>query len=196
MPLLHFNFSFTFVSFFQMERKEPTPKSIFSTIPPGLLKFLIKGLVLFVLWRVVYEGYLKPLGTPDHQLIQFLLKATYFILLPIYNDIVIQGYSIYLHHEPVLTFAIGCNGLELMILYIGFLICYPTSIKRALYFSFLGIILINVLNILRCAGLAIWYIHHLPYWDFMHHYVFKLVIYAVNFILWVLYSKDHETNSE
>lgn len=175
-----------------MEGKAHKHNNILSTIPTGLLKFLIKGLVIFVVWRVLYEGYLKPIGTPDHQLIQFLLKCTFLVMQLLYSDAFIRGYTIFVHNEPVLTFAIGCNGLELMVLYLGFLFCYPTNWKRVLCFSLLGIVLINVLNILRCAGLAIWYIHHLPYWDFMHHYVFKLVIYAVNFILWVRYTKNNE----
>jgi len=141
---------------------------------------------------VGYEGYLKPLGTPDHQIIQFLLWCTYWMMHPLYGDAVIKGYTIYVHGGPVLTFAIGCNGLELMVLYLGFLVCYPTNLRRVLFYSVLGVVCINVLNILRCVGLAIWYIHDLPYWDFMHHYVFKLVIYGVNFFLWVLYTKTDE----
>jgi exosortase/archaeosortase family protein len=175
-----------------MEKNKTALHGVFATLPPGLFKFLVKGVGLFILWRWVYEGYLKPIGTPDHQLIQFLLACTYKIMLPLYPDALIKGYTIYVHQQPVLTFAIGCNGLELMVLYLGFLFCYSTSVRRVLYYSVVGLVLINVLNILRCVGLAIWYIHHLPYWDFMHHYVFKLVIYAVNFLLWVSYTKKNE----
>lgn len=158
-------------------------------IPRRLLFFLLKGLTLFIVWRIAYEGYLKPNGTLDHGLTKILVEATFFIMKPLYSSISILDYTIFIDKKPVITFATGCNGLELLVLYISFLLCYPTNWKRVVFYTILGLIVINVMNVLRCAGLAVWYYQKLPYWDFMHHYLFKMVIYAVNFYLWVSYTK-------
>lgn len=160
-------------------------------MPPATVRFLVRGLIIFIGWRLLYELWLRPLGFPDHELTQFLIKLTYSVLHPFYPGLNIQGYALYIYQEPVITFTTGCNGLELMVLYISFLICYPTTWKRMLIFSVAGIIIINIMNVARCAGLAVWAYHHIPLWDFMHHYLFKLIIYAVNFYLWVLYCRHN-----
>jgi exosortase/archaeosortase family protein len=79
-----------------------------------------------------------------------------------------------------------------MVLYLGFLFCMPTNPKRLFLFSISGIFLTTVLNIIRCVVLTMLFYNHHELADFMHHYLFKMMIYAVNFYLWVLYSKDSQ----
>ena len=146
---------------------------------------------MFVLWRWLYETILAPSGTPDHELTQWLQKATWYVLQPFYPTVAMEGYALLIDQEQVITFTTGCNGLELMVLYLAFLLCLPSAPLRMLKFAIGGLVLINLLNIARCTGLAIWAHYHWPLWDFMHHYLFKMVIYGVNFYLWVLYSKSN-----
>lgn len=162
-----------------------------SGIPPGLRKFLLRGALLFVGWRILYELVLKPAGVPDNQLTQFILWGTYNLLSPFYDQLSIQGFSILIGGKTAITVAPACNGLELMVLYAGFLLCFPAKIKRMSAFILSGITLIVVLNMLRCAVLAIMFHNQHALADFMHHYLFKLAIYAVTFYLWVLYSKNN-----
>jgi len=172
-----------------MKAGEAGIKKSYSGIPPGMLRFLVRGIIIFVAWRLLYELVLRPSGSPDHELTRFLLKCTYHVLTLFYTGLSIDGYSLYINKEPIITFTTGCNGLELLVLYLSFLICYPSPFRRWFSFAVAGIIIINVLNIARCAALASWFYHRLPLWDFMHHYIFKIVIYGVNFYLWVLYCR-------
>ena len=91
--------------------------------------------------------------------------------------------------RKVVGIADPCNALELYILFIGFLICVPTTTKRFILFSLGGIAVIFVLNILRCAGMIWVNIHRNEVFDFAHHYLFKLIVYAAIFGGWVWYSK-------
>jgi len=88
----------------------------------------------------------------------------------------------------------GCNALELYVLYLVFLFSFPAALKRVLLFSIVGIAIIYISNIIRLAGLASMNIHRVNALDMAHHYVFKMVVYALIFILWVLFTKkagDH-----
>lgn len=166
-------------------------KKTISGIPPALVRFLLRGLALFIAWRLLYELVLKPLGIPDHQLTELILWSTYYVLHPFYDTLAVIGYTLYIGKEPIITFTTGCNGLELMVLYAGFLICYPTNFKRFISFFLGGYLLIILMNIARCAALTVLYYNAFPLSDFMHHYLFKLIIYAVNFYLWVLYCRTN-----
>jgi exosortase/archaeosortase family protein len=59
-----------------------------------------------------------------------------------------------------------------------------------------GVAIIYVCNILRCTGLAIMWYHHSSLADFAHHYAFKLIIYAVAFLLWAMYSKKEHPDEQ
>lgn len=167
-------------------------RGIYLTIPYGLKRFLLRGIILFILWQIVYEYYLKPSGFIDSKLIEIVLWGTYNILRLFYTNLASTGYNILMDGRLIITIAAPCNGLELMVLYLGFLFCIPTNWKRLLVFSLSGIIITILLNIARCSLLAVLYYHHHELADFMHHYLFKMMIYAVNFYLWVLYTRDSQ----
>jgi exosortase/archaeosortase family protein len=95
-----------------------------------------------------------------------------------------------LDRQQVLSIADVCNGLEVMVLYAGLILCLPASIKRKIRFILPGIVLIEVLNVIRCAGLAEIYLTHPEYLDFSHHYLFTFLVYAFIFWLWFLFSRD------
>lgn len=165
-------------------------KTLLYSIPLGLRRFLFRGILLFILWRVGYEYFLKPSGYLDSKLIEIVLIGTYKVLQFFYKDLVTSGYNIFIDGRLIITIAAPCNGLELMVLYLGFLFCLPTTWKRLFVFSVSGILLTTTLNIVRCVLLAMLFYNHHGLADFMHHYLFKMMIYAVNFYLWVLYTKD------
>lgn len=164
-------------------------KKGYDSIPPGLRKFILRGAILFIVWRLLYELLLKPAGIPDNQLIQLVLWGTHKMLAPFYSDLTIQGYSLLIGGKTAVTIATACNGLELMVLYVGFLLCFPGTLKRLLLFITGGVLLTIFLNMVRCAVLAMMFYNNYELADFMHHYLFKLAIYGVNFYLWILYSK-------
>ena len=86
--------------------------------------------------------------------------------------------------RKVITIANACNGLELFILYAGFLLCFPATLSRKLAYLIIGLPAIHVANILRCAALCyigIWRPHLI---DIAHHYVFKIVVYGLILLLW------------
>ncbi len=83
-----------------------------------------------------------------------------------------------------------CNGLNLMALYIGFLILIPGNIKQKLRFIALGILVIHVLNIIRVLALILLAYYAPQYLEFNHSYTFNLIIYLVIFFMWLKWIKQ------
>jgi exosortase/archaeosortase family protein len=96
--------------------------------------------------------------------------------------------AVYYHNDRVLSIADVCNGLELMVLYAGLIICLPAAIGRKLAFIGAGILLIFLVNVLRCSALVFVYLHYRQYVEFFHHYVFTFLVYGFICWLWYLFS--------
>lgn len=167
-------------------------------IPAHVRPFLIRGIILVVVWELLYNFVLKPTGIPDDQLTRLVQLGAMELLSWFYTSVTDYGNKIIIDGNLAVGIAHQCNGLELIALYIGFILCIPTSLKRMLAFITLGTIAICILNVIRTALLAAMYNHDHSLTDFAHHYVFKIIIYAAVFGGWVLYVKKprkHETHN-
>ncbi|MBS1771886.1 MAG: archaeosortase/exosortase family protein [Bacteroidetes bacterium] len=166
-------------------QEEKNPRITFSNIKP----FVIRGLLLLAGWKLLYVFILQPKGIPDNWLTTFTEDCTARFLSLFYKTVAQDNHTIYLDGIQTVIIAPQCNGLEVFVLYVGFLLCIPTTITRMLSFAIGGVLVIFALNILRTSGLAVMLYHGSFLFDFAHHYAFKLIIYAVAFAGWVLYTK-------
>lgn len=181
-------------------------------IPPAVRSFLIKGILLFVAWKLIYLIFLVPSRILDKPLTDFTGIQTAKTLNLITHS---SGYttkaeideydaggiiqrqplmSIYFNGEKALSIADACNALELFVLYAGFIICFPSGFKRKILFIIGGIIFIYFVNILRCTGLTWIFIYYPEYGDFSHHYLFTFIVYICIFLLWYWFSKKASPN--
>jgi exosortase/archaeosortase family protein len=205
---------------------------------PGPVKlFLLKGSALFFVWKLMYLGFLLPNRLLDRPLTHFVGVGTVATLnlfthsseysVKSEADERIVGVDrvaireeverLYRGPDRILSIADVCNGLEVMVLYAGFIFCWPagpsargsnrqpgdgtdtrqtavagaSSVVWLRKFKFLacGFALILLLNIFRCAALAIISQHKPEYVDFYHHYLFTFIIYGVIFWLWYLFTQ-------
>lgn len=163
-----------------------------SKIPAHLRPYIIRGLIVVIAWNLLYHLLLKPWGVPDEQLTKSVQYGAMKLLSFFYSDIAPDGSAILINGKHSVNIARQCNGLELIILYIGFIICVPTNTKRMLSYGIIGTIVIYILNIIRTAALASLYFNGYKFADFAHHFAFKIIIYAVVFAGWVLYMKKQK----
>lgn len=160
-----------------------------------------KSLLIFVVWKLSYHLYLGPHKTIDRPLTNFTAKSTsYFVSffekkntiswqignLPPANEF--YKATIFFNGQRALGIADPCNALELFILFIGYLICFPATIKRFIIFTVFGCLVIFFLNIVRCSCMFWLNIYKSNWFHFAHHYAFKLIVYSVIFTGWYLYS--------
>lgn len=167
-------------------------KTIFKNIKPQdkfIASFIVKGFGLYMLWFLLYDNWLLKDGLVDHFLIQHLVSATDTVLKAI-------GYTTYTYADAVgidgthgVLIGVPCNGMDLFALFAGFVIIFPGKIKYKLVYIPAGLLLIHLLNILRLVGLAMVVLYYPDSLDFNHKYTFTIIIYAVVFLLWILWVK-------
>lgn len=186
----------------------------YSETPIEVKKFIRNALVVFFAWKAVYYYVLIDERLLDRPLTQnvgegtswFLNNCTSFsgfkAISIVRNDFFEGVFTLnevsQLQHwgKNVLFIADGCNGLELMVLYLGFIICFSASLLKKIIFMILGLVVIYCANILRCAGLAFLKVEYNDYFDFSHHYTFKITLYGIIFLLWMLFTKQYKIKNE
>ena len=183
-------------------------KSILADFPPQIKTFLIRSFILFVVWKGLYLLLWSEKRTLDDPLTQIVAKHSVWVLNQITpgntftakpmiavknfeEEIQVSRVSrIDRNGKPIMNIADECNGLELFVLYFGFLLAMPAVIKRKIWFGLCGILIIHAVNILRCVGLGLLLMNWDTYFDIAHHYIFKIMVYSTIFILWVVFSKN------
>ncbi|MBA3829392.1 MAG: hypothetical protein H0X33_10690 [Taibaiella sp.] len=170
-------------------------KTIDTRMPTGLSAFLIRATILFLGWTLLYYLWLRPIGIPDNQLTRFIILATQKGLQLFYSTVTVNGQEILISGGHAVNITYACNGFELYALYVGFLIAMPTNMKRLIKYTLLGIVVITGTNIIRCILLSIMFYNHYALADFAHHFLFKLIIYGIIFLIWMQYSKATKTNA-
>jgi len=89
------------------------------------------------------------------------------------------------NHLPVVAVYEGCNGLNVMIVFLSFLFAFGPLTKTLLWFVPLGLGLIHVSNLARITLLFVVSIYMPHYSYFTHKYLFTAFIYLFVFLLWV-----------
>lgn len=184
------------------------PKKAFEQFPPQVRIFLLRGLVLFGIWKFVYLFFWAQPRTLDGPLTNTVGSQSVWILNQVYQtngfkatpvvavtrmegDYQIAKVSkIDKDGKHLLNIADDCNGLELFILYIGFILSMPASVKRKVIYLIGGVFIIHLVNLLRCVGLSALLMHWDRYFDLAHHYIFKIMVYSTIFVLWVRFSNN------
>lgn len=174
---------------------------------PRMVKhFLIRAFILFIVWEGVYLGFLQKDRILDGPLTHFtaeLTAKTLNIFYPnsnfytnensqkIYSDgwFNYEKSVVWKDQQRLIGIADSCNGLNLFMLFLGFILAYPSNIRLKLSFGLGGLIFIFGVNILRCVGLGMVQIHYPNFTIYAHHYIFNVLTYAVVFFLWIKFSK-------
>lgn len=185
-------------------------KSLKKDIPLPIRLFLGKALLFFIVWKIIYSLFLYDSKVLDYPLTKHVGEASTLFLnnsfflsgfttervLISEESSIIESSEIYHNGNLVLYIADACNGLELMVLYIGFIICMPSKFWRKILYIILGILFIDLINILRCSGLIYLREYFHAYFDFAHHYLFKAIVYGATFIMWMVYSRKISLKNE
>lgn len=151
-----------------------------------VVRFLLKAVLLYVAWFVIYELWLHPKQTVDLWVIDVTIGISKWILEML-------GYTIFTGSErligvdgfPGLWVGDNCNGLVLFALFAGFVIAYPGPVLKKLIYIPIGILILQLLNIIRVVVLAIIQTYSLEMTQFNHTYTFTIIIYGAIFLLWM-----------
>lgn len=175
--------------------------SKYRALPRPVKSFITRAVLLIAIWKLLYEGFLRSSGIPDDLLTSATGEATAWLVSQWYQPATASFDKVMSHihidGKLILYITDVCNGLELFVTYIGFLLCYPTSVKRTLKFVLGGVAVIFSANIMRCTALVWLHEEHIEWISFAHHYLFQLLMYAFIFGMWIWYSKlSHEKRTD
>jgi len=140
-------------------------------------------------WYILYDYYLLPDGRLD----AFLSYSGVSLAGNILN---MFGWEIYSDARILaitgtngVEIQNGCNGLELIGLYMGFIIAYPGGpIQKRIGFLVGGILLLFVANVFRIMIFAL-SIYYVPYWwEPVHTYSSYFIFYPIVLTLWYLWT--------
>ena len=82
----------------------------------------------------------------------------------------------------------GCNGLNLLGLYGGFIIAYPGPWKKRIVFLLIGLFSLYSANVLRIAFFAVFNANLPQYWDVAHDYSSYVFFYPIVLLFWYLWT--------
>lgn len=82
-----------------------------------------------------------------------------------------------------------CLGINIMAIFIIFMLAYPGKIKVKAWFIPMGLVAIFILNAMRMSALA-GIVNKWPHlMDLFHHFIFQGIIYLMVFGLWYWFIK-------
>ncbi len=153
-----------------------------------IAQFLIKVLVIYIIWYIVYELWVLPSGVIDEPLSQNIASITAGILAAFGETTFHFGRVVGITGTNGVEIVDGCNGIAAIGLFLGFIIAYPGAWIPRLLFSLFGIAVIYITNVARTVILC--YVQ--AYWptafDFTHEYSTAAVFYIIIFILWMIWA--------
>lgn len=164
-----------------------------------IVKFLLAAFALYFVWFIVYDYYIQPDGRVNNWLNLNLARSGTF-LLNIFGydaDTIIEGNQLLITINSIDLLGVGdsCNGLELYVLFSGFIICFPGPVTHKLWYIPAGIIAIDILNSFRAAALSLNQFYHPQSLQFNHHYTFTIIVYAFIFYLWIVWTNRFAKNN-
>jgi exosortase family protein XrtF len=163
----------------------------------------LRALLIFIGWQLLYSFLLVPIRIPDRQLTNITCFSTAKLLSVFYDNV---G-TIYTHNNAtrsaiitvnghgVLGILDPCNALDIIVLYISFLFCFPGTMSRRIMFIIIGLPYIYFINTIRCALIAWLNMAHKGWVDISHHYIFTASVYLLVFYLWTIYTKKDTANA-
>lgn len=158
-----------------------------------LKTFAIRAVILLISWMIAYHGFIKPYTGINNWLSIQVLNSTRIALSALGYDTSLDlskastydfKNAVFIDGQPVVLVADGCNGLELMALFIGFLLSFPGPVKyKAIIIPF-GSIMVFIINVLREVILALNYKYFQETFEFNHKYTYAFVVYFTIFLIW------------
>jgi exosortase/archaeosortase family protein len=149
-----------------------------------LRTFIVRALIVFVCWQILYVFVIEPYQHIDNWLTDTVVYSTVAGL----NVFGFESFSIesviYINGQQSVLVGNACNGLELLALYVGFLICFPGGLLSKIVYSIIGSFLIWLINVFREILLALNYNYFQATFDINHKYTYTLVVYVFVFLLW------------
>lgn len=156
------------------------------------VRFLTKVIVFSAIWYTVYHLLVLPDGRLDHWLSLNIVEVASGLLSAFGFEVNSVGRLACINQTPGILIVDGCNGIDAIGVFIGFMLAWPgRSMSKASYL-FLGMAAIYLVNILRILTLVITQHYWPAFFDITHDYSTTFLFYMAIFALWVIWANYGE----
>lgn len=157
------------------------------------VRFLLIFVGLYLVLNVSYGSFVQYYYPTSDPFTRWVTSQVTW-LLSRFDPSVTSEVSLYNNNIAVLKDKVtiisvfeGCNGLNVIIVYLVFLLAFQGSTASTIKFGAAGIVGIHFFNLGRIVLLYIVALYFRPQLYFFHKYFFTGVIYAFVFALWYLW---------
>ena len=154
------------------------------------LVFLGKFLALYLIGNILYGLYVESYGDRPDAITSTVTSQTSAVLDVLgyqssYQDVATQPKVALMDAGTIVLYVFeGCNGINVMIVFVAFLFAFGGRLKRFLIFLPIGLLVIHLFNLVRVAFLFYLAQTNSTQFYYYHKYLFTATLYAVVFILW------------
>ena len=160
-----------------------------------ILLFLVKFVGFYLLLNTAY-GFWIEYYTPSPDPLTRIVTVHSAALISLAEDNVEVGVRVNSPSVPlnqdgrsVVSVFEGCNSMNVMIVFVVFILAYTGTLKKTLLFGAAGIVVIYIFNLFR-VGLLFFIAKYYPNnLYFFHKYLFTALLYVLVFFLWYLWVK-------
>ncbi len=153
-----------------------------------LALFLIKAGAIYAFWQLFYDLVLLPDARLDTFLSLTGINMAGGLLSLLGWDVDVSGRVLTCVGNRGIEIQNGCNGLNLLGVYGGFIFAYPGDWKKRLIFLSTGLLVLFFANILRIAFFAVFNANIPQYWDVAHDYSSYIFFYPIVLSFWYLWT--------
>ncbi len=161
------------------------------------LGFLAKFLAIYFLANIVY-GLLITWSNPQPDLVTRWVTDQAALVLRVcgwpsvaVNHVTTPTTSIVYKGSAIVSVFEGCNGINVAIIFVAFLLAFGPVGKRMSWFLPMGLLVIHVSNILRIVLLFLVTVYLPGYVYITHKYFFTASIYATIFVMWIAWVRTY-----
>jgi exosortase family protein XrtF len=152
--------------------------------------FLLQFLALYLVGNLLYGWYVTAWHPQPDPVTHAVTAQSARLLSMFYQNVEVRNHSvkpttaIWLNGGPVVSVYEGCNGLNVAVVFIAFVLAYGPRGQRLLWFIPLGLLVLHIANLTRISLLFAVSVHLPRYLYFTHKFLFTSFIFFIVFLLW------------
>lgn len=99
-----------------------------------------------------------------------------------------EGQKFIFENKDSIDILFPCTGVQPMLQFALLILLYPGPWKHKTWYIPVGMFIIHLTNVFRIIGLGIVMAKWPQHWYYAHDYPFRVIIYVVIFILWLIWN--------
>ncbi len=171
-------------------------RKMLTDFKPALL-FLGKFVGMYIIANVLYALFITAYE-PGCDPITYNVTVQTSSLLNVMNwdteivrHILKPTTGVILNNKEIISVYEGCNGVNVVIVFLSFLFAFGPYTKTIAWFSLAGIIIIHTVNLARIIILFFVALKFPRYLYITHKYFFTGIIYVIVFALWIFWIRKY-----